>query len=127
MGRRRGNKKMKDGESGEANLTLFREEMLDIQSNIAERWRKCKGFTSEQSVSEYVKLAQHWPNYGSYLFKVENNESQFGHSVLTLSVTSSGVAVYKRGHPTVLENFSYKNIRSFGATSANIFKLEIEQ
>ena len=58
--------------------------------------------------SEYVRLARYWPGYGSYLFKVENNESQFGNSILTLSVAASGVSVYKRGHPTVLENYTYK-------------------
>ena len=51
--RRRGTKKVKDSESQEAKMTLFREEMNDIQSNVAERWRKCKGISPEEAVVSY--------------------------------------------------------------------------
>ena len=59
---------------------------------------------------DYVELARHWTGYGSSLFKVENNDSQFGDPILTLAVHTSGVSVYKRGHPTRLEEFSYKEL-----------------
>jgi len=126
--RRRGTKKVKESESQEAKMTLFREEMNDIQSNVAERWRKCKGITPEDAVRDYVELARHWTGYGSSLFKVENNDSQFGDPILTLAVHTSGVSVYKRGHPTRLEEFSYKDILSFGASESNMgqFKLQVE-
>nr|XP_018666876.1 unconventional myosin-X isoform X2 [Ciona intestinalis] len=125
--RKRGMKKVKEDEEGnEMKRTLFQEELQDVRSNVAERWRKLRGMEPEDAVVEYVNLARTWPGYGSYLFKVENNEAQFGESRLSLAVASKGVTVYKRGHPASLDHFSFEKILSFGATSATVFRLQTE-
>ncbi|XP_076810963.1 unconventional myosin-X-like isoform X2 [Clavelina lepadiformis] len=125
--RKRGTKKIKEEVEGdEMKRTLFLQELEDIISNVAHRWRKLQGLQPEEAVFEYVKLAQSWSGYGSYLFEVENRESQFGEHALTLAISAAGVTVYKRGHTTASEQFSYQSILSFGATSANVFRLQTE-
>uniref|UniRef100_H2ZET4 Unconventional myosin-X n=1 Tax=Ciona savignyi TaxID=51511 RepID=H2ZET4_CIOSA len=124
--RKKGMKKVKeaDEENVEMKKTLYQEELQDVRSNVADRWRKLRGMQPEEAVVEYVSLARTWPGYGSYLFKVENNEAQFGESRLSLAVASKGVTVYKRGHAAALDHFSFENILSFGATSATVFRLQ---
>ena len=50
--RRKATKKMKETEAkGDgAKELLYKEELLDIQSNVTERWRKLRGFAPEQAV-----------------------------------------------------------------------------
>jgi len=57
---------------------------------------------------KYVTLARTWPDYGSYLFKVENHDAQFGQALLTVAVSEHGVSVFKRGHAAALDRFTYE-------------------
>nr|CAB3264150.1 unconventional myosin-X [Phallusia mammillata] len=125
--RKRGMKKVKEeAESDDMKRTLFLEELQDVKSNVLDRWRRLKGMHAEEAVVEYVNLARRWPGYGSYLFKVKNHDAQFGQTLLSLAVSAQGATVFKRGHPQSLDHFSYEKIQSFGASTANVFRLQTE-
>ncbi|KAK2564848.1 Unconventional myosin-X [Acropora cervicornis] len=101
------------------------EELSFIKSSICEQWKKLPGMDQEQAQKQYMEILRSWPGYGSTLFDVETKDPGFPPE-LWLGVSFKGVALYKRGDVRPQCQFGYENILSFGAPSANVYKIIVD-
>uniref|UniRef100_UPI00358EF764 unconventional myosin-X-like isoform X2 n=1 Tax=Myxine glutinosa TaxID=7769 RepID=UPI00358EF764 len=115
-----------DGEASTAAELWLQEELQATRDGVTEKWRKLRGTSQQQAMERYMNLVREWPGYGSTLFDVECKQGGFPRE-LWLAVSSSAVAVYKRGEPRPLETFTYDRILSFGAPHTNSYKIALAE
>jgi hypothetical protein len=84
------------------------------EEKIMQKYKKFNGFTSLESKTNYLQLVQEWIFYGATFFEVEQRQFKDYPSPLYVGVTCEGILLLHPQKRTVLENYSYPDIVTWG-------------
>jgi len=84
------------------------------EQKILEKYQKISGFTSLEAKLNYLDYVQEWPFYGATFFTVEQRQFKDYPSPLTLGITCEGVILMHPQKKTLLENYPYTDIVTWG-------------
>jgi len=93
-----------------------------IQSNLSKEWevkilakyQRVAGFSSLDAKLNYLDYVQEWTFYGATFFVVEQRQFKDYPSPLTLGITCEGVLLMHPEKRTVLENYQFTDIVTWG-------------
>jgi len=81
---------------------------------ILAKYQKVSGFTSLEAKLNYLDYVQEWVFYGATFFLVEQRQFKDYPSPLTLGINCEGVLLMHPEKKTVLENYQYTDIVTWG-------------
>jgi len=81
---------------------------------ILAKYTKVSGFTSLEAKLNYLDYVQEWVFYGATFFMVEQRQFKDYPSPLTLGINCEGVLLMHPEKKTVLENYQYTDIVTWG-------------
>lgn len=84
------------------------------EQKILEKYSKISGFTSLEAKLNYLDYVQEWPFYGATFFSVEQRQFKDYPSPITLGITCEGVILMHPQKKTLLENYPYTDIVTWG-------------
>lgn len=84
------------------------------QQKILAKYVKVAGFSSLEAKLNYLDYVQEWPFYGATFFRVEQRQFKDYPSPLTLGITCEGVILMHPEKKTILENYPYTDIVTWG-------------
>lgn len=81
---------------------------------ILAKYMKVSGFTAQEAKLNYLDYVQEWTFYGATFFTVEQRQFKDYPSPLTLGITCEGVLLMHPEKRTVLENYQFTDIVTWG-------------
>jgi len=84
------------------------------EQKILAKFAKVSGFTSLEAKLNYLDYVQEWTFYGATFFTVEQRQFKDYPSPLTLGINCEGVLLMHPEKKTVLENYAYTDIVTWG-------------
>jgi len=81
---------------------------------ILAKYQKVSGFTAQEAKLNYLDYVQEWTFYGATFFDVEQRQFKDYPNVLTLGITCEGVLLMHPEKKTVLENYQFTDIVTWG-------------
>jgi len=81
---------------------------------ILAKYQKVSGFNSQEAKLNYLDYVQEWVFYGATFFVVEQRQFKDYPSPLTLGITCEGVLLMHPEKKTVLENYQFTDIVTWG-------------
>eukprot|EP00461_Guttulinopsis_vulgaris_P001498 UN01498 len=84
------------------------------EDKIVSKYKKFNGFTALESKTNYLQLVQEWTFYGATFFHVEQRQFKDYPANLFLAVTCDSILLIHPTKRTVLENYPYPDIVTWG-------------
>jgi hypothetical protein len=84
------------------------------EAKILAKYQKVADFTSLDAKLNYLDYVQEWVFYGASFFKCEQRQFKDYPSPLTLGINSEGVLLMHPDKKTVLENYKYTDVVTWG-------------
>ncbi|KAM8824839.1 pleckstrin homology domain-containing family H member 3 isoform 2-T2 [Synchiropus picturatus] len=103
----------------------LKEEATAVMGSILERWKGLAGYNRRDSMAAYLAIARQWSGFGCTLYEVDFYISSSGSfsQKLWLGVAASSVSLYRQGEAEALESLPFGQIRSYGVSNSNTFKI----
>jgi len=88
--------------------------VAEWEQKILSKYMKVSGFTALEAKLNYLDYVQEWVFYGATFFTVEQRQFKDYPSPLTLGIGCEGVLLMHPEKRTVLENYAYTDIVTWG-------------
>ncbi|KAL4660520.1 unconventional myosin-X-like [Arapaima gigas] len=103
----------------------LKEEGVLVMGAIMERWKGLAGYSRQESMAAYLRIARRCPGFGCTLYDVDFYISSTGSfcQKVWLGVAAQSLSLYRQGEAEALECVPYSQICSYGASDSSTFKV----